>query len=425
MPRVSFSSRSSSRWSNSLAGHRRVLRCPERRCRPASRPPRPPPRSKIEPWPRRASSWAFWPARLGLRRAPRASPCGGSPVESSAPHLIRHSIARLLTARESTRSQKSQIDSNGPPPSRAAMIASTAAWPTFLTASRPKRIDLPRDDEAVVGGVDVGRQHLDPHLLAAVDEERDLVLGRHHRGDHRRHVLGRVVRLQVGGAVGDQRVAGGVGLVEASSRPRPSSATRGPWRPRGAVPEAAQPSRNLPSIVAIRSRFFLPTALRRSSASAGREAADLLGDLHQLLLVDAAAVGRLGDRAQARVRVADRGGVALAARVVGDEAHRPRPVEGDERDDVVELGRADLLAARRASRPTRAGRRRPSRRATSISKVFASSSGIASMSISTPRERWMISTASSITSRLRRPRKSIFSRPISSIGPIEYWVTIL
>ena len=47
------------------------------------------------------------------------------------------------------------------------------------------------------------------------------------------------------------------------------------------------------------------------------------------------------------------------------------------------------------------------------------------MSSSTPCERRMISTASSITSRLRRPRKSIFSRPISSIGPIEYWVTIL
>ena len=47
------------------------------------------------------------------------------------------------------------------------------------------------------------------------------------------------------------------------------------------------------------------------------------------------------------------------------------------------------------------------------------------MSTSTPRERRMISTASSITSRLRRPRKSIFSSPISSIGPIEYWVTIL
>ncbi len=33
-------------------------------------------------------------------------------------------------------------------------------------------------------------------------------------------------------------------------------------------------------------------------------------------------------------------------------------------------------------------------------------------------------TASSITSRLRRPRKSIFSRPRSPTVPIENWVTI-
>ena len=62
-----------------------------------------------------------------------------APVESRAPHLIRHSIARLLTARESTRSQKSQIEAIGAS-SRARRIASTAEWPTFLTASRPKRI---------------------------------------------------------------------------------------------------------------------------------------------------------------------------------------------------------------------------------------------------------------------------------------------
>ncbi len=60
-------------------------------------------------------------------------------VESSAPHLIRHSIARLLTARVSTRSQKSQSEGKRPS-SRARRIASTAEWPTFLTASRPKRI---------------------------------------------------------------------------------------------------------------------------------------------------------------------------------------------------------------------------------------------------------------------------------------------
>jgi hypothetical protein len=40
-------------------------------------------------------------------------------------------------------------------------------------------------------------------------------------------------------------------------------------------------------------------------------------------------------------------------------------------------------------------------------------------------ERSMMSSADSITSRLRRPRKSILSRPISSIGFIPYWVTIL
>jgi hypothetical protein len=36
----------------------------------------------------------------------------------------------------------------------------------------------------------------------------------------------------------------------------------------------------------------------------------------------------------------------------------------------------------------------------------------------------MMSSASSMTSRLRRPRKSIFSRPISSIGFIENCVTV-
>ncbi len=78
------------------------------------------------------------------------------PVESSAPHLIRHSIARLFTARASTRSQKSQIEEK-PPSSRARRIASTAEWPTFLTASRPKRIAFsettkPWSDELTSGG---------------------------------------------------------------------------------------------------------------------------------------------------------------------------------------------------------------------------------------------------------------------------------
>ncbi len=81
----------------------------------------------------------------------------------------------------------------------------------------------------------------------------------------------------------------------------------------------------------------------------GAEAGHPLGDLHQLLLVDAASVGRLGDRAQARVRVADRGRIALAAGVVGDEPHRAGPVQGDQGDEVLELARADL--AQRLAHP--------------------------------------------------------------------------
>ena len=46
------------------------------------------------------------------------------------------------------------------------------------------------------------------------------------------------------------------------------------------------------------------------------------------------------------------------------------------------------------------------------------------MSGRSPVERSMMSSASSITSRLRSPRKSILSRPISSIGFIESCVTV-
>jgi len=45
-------------------------------------------------------------------------------------------------------------------------------------------------------------------------------------------------------------------------------------------------------------------------------------------------------------------------------------------------------------------------------------------SLPSSEERSTMSSASSITSRLRRPRKSILSSPISSIGFMENWVTV-
>ena len=65
----------------------------------------------------RRRAGAFWPADCACSST-SSMPLREAPVEPNAPHLISASIERLLTARGSTRSQKSQIDSNGPLSSR-------------------------------------------------------------------------------------------------------------------------------------------------------------------------------------------------------------------------------------------------------------------------------------------------------------------
>ncbi len=74
----------------------------------------------------------------------------------------------------------------------------------------------------------------------------------------------------------------------------------------------------------------------------GRESGQVLGDLHRLLLVDVDALGRLQDRLEPRIEVAHRLEAVLAPREHGDVGHRPRAVERDERDQVLELRRLDL-----------------------------------------------------------------------------------
>ncbi len=67
-------------------------------------------------------------------------PRRGSPVLSNAPLRMSASSTRLLAICESTRAQKSKIDSKRPPSSRAATMASMAPTPTPFTAFMPKRI---------------------------------------------------------------------------------------------------------------------------------------------------------------------------------------------------------------------------------------------------------------------------------------------
>ena len=72
------------------------------------------------------------------------------------------------------------------------------------------------------------------------------------------------------------------------------------------------------------------------------EAGQLLGDLHVLLLIDAQAESRSRDRVEALVGEGHLLAAVLARGVGRDVLHRARPVEGDERDQVLELGRLDL-----------------------------------------------------------------------------------
>ena len=152
------------------------------------------------------------------------------------------------------------------------MIASIAPSPTPFTAFRPKRI-LPLDDgEADVALVDVRRQHVDAQLVTLVDVEGHLVLGVHDARDERRHVLDRVVRLEPGGAVADERVAGGVALVErvvaGGLEVAQSFCATPPGTPLAARPCIMGSLREAMSFLS-----FLLIALRRSSACAGEKPA--------------------------------------------------------------------------------------------------------------------------------------------------------
>ena len=72
--------------------------------------------------------------------------------------------------------------------------------------------------ERVLARVDIGREDIDPHVAALVQVENELVLVAHFRAQQGRHELDRIVRLQVGRLVGDERVSRGVRFVEPVAR---------------------------------------------------------------------------------------------------------------------------------------------------------------------------------------------------------------
>ena len=66
--------------------------------------------------------------------------------------------------------------------------------------------------------VDVGRQHIDAHAPAFVDKVDDLVGLVAFDQQQRRHIFDGIVGLQIGRLHGDDRIVGGMALVEAIAR---------------------------------------------------------------------------------------------------------------------------------------------------------------------------------------------------------------
>ena len=124
--------------------------------------------------------------------------------------------------------------------------------------AEPDRVALDRELEVAL--VDVGRQDLDPHPAALGDGGRDLLLVRAEGGQDRGHVVDRVVRLHVGGLVGDQAVARGVRLVEPVALERLEGLEHGVDDARGSTPRSAAWVTNFSFCARSTADFFLRIA---------------------------------------------------------------------------------------------------------------------------------------------------------------------
>ena len=185
----------------------------------------------------------------------------------------------------------------------------------------------------------------------------------------------------------------------------------------------AAPSHELLALLRHLLLVLLAHRAAQQIGAAERVAGEHLRGLHDLLLIDEDAVGFRRHVVEQRVRRLDLRLALLALDVIRDQVHRARPIEREERVDVLDvldvelpadadhaagfqLEHADRLAA------VAAGRRSPGRRA-------------GSCRCRSPASCWRISaTASVMTVSVFSPRKSIFSMPRSVSGPIAYWVTI-
>ena len=225
-----------------------------------------------------------------------------------------------------------------------------------------------------------------------------------------------MVRLEIGRLVGDQRVGGGVGLGEAVARElrhqledrrRPSG---------GRCPRSTQPPDEALALLLHLLGLLLAHRAAQQVGLAQAVARQPVRDLEHLVLVDDHAERLGGELLELGQQVLDLGHAVLAVDVVVDHARaeRARPVERDDRDQLLEAAGPQLhhelrhAAATRPgtrprSRPRRAGRRSWRRRGRSCS-----------IEKSAPPLARIRASASAIVVRVLRPRKSNLISPTFS-----------
>ena len=196
--------------------------------------------------------------------------------------------------------------------------------------------------ELVSGAVYVGWQDLEAERARLAEQVDHLVRVVHVGRQHRGHELGRIMGLEPGGLVGHQRIGRRMRLVESVA---------------GELLHGVEDRIGHAFVDAVLRRAFaedgavaghlLDLLLAHGPAqqvgTAERIAADDLGHLHDLLLVDHDAVGLAQDRLDALVGVFDGLAAVLAFAIARNQVHRTWSIECAERDQVLEAVRLGVL----------------------------------------------------------------------------------
>ena len=198
--------------------------------------------------------------------------------------------------------------------------------------------------------INVRRQDLDAHAAAGHDILRHLIRIVDHRSQKRRHEFHRMIVFQISRLICHHRIAGRVGfvksilgeihhrIVDMVGHLGADAVCHTPRHPflRIAVGEVF-------AFLLHHILLLLTHGTAHQIAASHGVAAQILHDLHDLLLINNTAIRGGQNRLQLRAVIGDGLRIILALDIFRDKIHRARPVKGYSRDHVLQAARFQLL----------------------------------------------------------------------------------